>query len=395
MAVSETVRFRIRALNAISAEGLNRLPSEQFAVSADGDEPDALLVRSADLHALEIPSSVLAVVRAGAGTNNIPVEALSRRGIPVFNTPGANANAVKELVLAGTLLAARGIFAAGVFVRDLPGNDSEITEAVESGKRRFVGTELPGRTMGIIGMGAIGVLVANSALALGMDVVGFDPAMTVEHAWRLDSRVARAESVDDVVRRADYLTVHVPLNDHTRHLIDAQRITRMKPTAVLLNFARSEIVDERAVVDALDGGRLHGYVCDFPSTLLNRHPLVLALPHLGASTVDAEDNCARMAADELRDFLLDGNIRNSVNFPAALLPRKPGARRLIIVNENVPNVVGQVTSVVAASGLNIADLLNQSRGELAITLVDVDGSVTDELVAEIATITGVISCRLV
>lgn len=394
MADSGPRQYRVRTLNSISAEGLERLPAEHFLVGHDLEEPDALLVRSADLHSMEIPSSVRAVVRAGAGTNNIPVDSLSARGVPVFNTPGANANAVKELVLAGALLAARGIFAAGVFVRDLTGDDEEITSAVESGKRQFVGTELPGRTMGVIGLGAVGVLVANAALALGMDVVGYDPAMTVEHAWRLDSRVARAESVDDVVRRADYLTLHVPLNDRTRHLISTQRLAMMKPSAVLLNFARSGIVDQRAVVEALDEGLLRGYVCDFPSMLLNRHPQVMALPHLGASTVDAEENCARMAADEVKDFLLDGTIRNSVNFPAAQLPRKIGCPRLIIVNENVPNVVGQVTSVVAAAGLNIADLLNQSRGEVAITLVDLDGKAPAELMAEIGAIEGVLSARV-
>lgn len=387
-------RYRIRTLNVISAEGLARLPDEEFVVGHDVDRPDAILLRSADLHSVELPASVRAVVRAGAGTNNIPVDALSARGIPVFNTPGANANAVKELVLAGALLAARGIFAAGVFVRDLTGDDDEITLAVESGKKQFVGTELPGRTMGVIGLGAIGVLVANAALALGMDVVGFDPAMTVEHAWRLDSRVARADSVDDVVRRADYLTLHVPLNDHTRHLISTQRLAMMKPSAVLLNFARSGIVDQRAVVEALDEDRLRGYVCDFPSTLLNRHPRVMALPHLGASTVDAEENCARMAADQVKDFLVDGNIRNSVNFPTAQLPRTAGCPRLVIVNENVPNVVGRVTSVVAAAGLNIADLLNKSREGLAITLVDIDGSASETLLAELAAIEGVLSARV-
>lgn len=388
-------RYRVRTLNAISPAGLSRLPGEHFEVGHDVQEPDALLVRSADLHSQPIPESVKAVFRAGAGTNNIPIAALSERGIPVFNTPGANANAVKELVLAGALLAARGLFAAGVFVRDLDGGDDEISHAVESGKKQFVGIELPGRTMGIVGLGAVGVLVANAALALGMRVVGYDPAITVEHAWRLSADVERATSVDQVVREADFLTIHVPLIDATRHLISTQRLAMMKPDAVLLNFARGGIVDERAVIDALDDNRLRGYVCDFPSTTLNRHPKTLALPHLGASTVEAEENCAAMAADQLRDFLLNGNIRNSVNLPQASLARNEGSTRLVIINQNVPNMMGQISSTLAEAELNIADLLNKSRDELAITLVDIDGEVPPEVLAEIRATEGVLSARLV
>lgn len=389
------MRHRIQTLNAISPVGLSRLPADEFEVGHELENPDALLLRSADLHNREIPSSVLAVARAGAGTNNIPIAELSARGIPVFNTPGANANAVKELVLAGALLAARGLFPAGVFVRDLPGSDQEIDQAVENGKKQFVGIELPGRTMGVIGLGAIGVLVANAALSLGMKVVGYDPAITVEHAWKLSADVQRAGSVDEVVLAADFLTVHVPLVEATRSLISTQRLAMMKSTGVLLNFARAGIVDERAVVEALDEGMMRAYVCDFPSQTLNRHPKVMALPHLGASTVEAEENCAAMAADQLRDYLLNGQIRNSVNLPEVALPRVPGRSRLIIVNINVPNMVGQVSSTLAAAGLNIGDLLNRSREELAVTLVDVDGTVPDEVLRSIQETEGVLHARLI
>ena len=387
--------YRIQTLNAISSKGLTRLPAEEFEVGNEVESPDALLVRSADLHKREIPASVLAIGRAGAGTNNIPVAAMSERGIPVFNTPGANANAVKELVVAGALLAARGLFPAGVFVRDLPGTDEEINVAVESGKKKFVGIELPGRTMGVIGLGAIGVLVANAARSLGMHVIGYDPAITVEHAWQLSAEVERATNIDDVVRQADFLTVHVPLTEKTKHLISTQRLAMMKPSAILLNFARGGIVDERAVVEALDDGRLRGYVCDFPSNTLNKHPLVLALPHLGASTREAEENCAVMAAEELKDYLQNGNVTNSVNFPSANLPRSENTTRMVIVNRNVPNMVGQVSSAVAAAGFNIADLLNKSRDELAITLVDVDNHIGEDLVAQIRAIPGVLSARAI
>lgn len=389
------MRHRIQTLNAISPVGLSRLPADEFEVGRELENPHALLLRSANLHEREIPSSVLAVARAGAGTNNIPVAELSARGIPVFNTPGANANAVKELVLAGALLAARGIFPAGVFVRELPGSDHDIEQAVENGKKQFVGIELPGRTMGVIGLGAIGVLVANAALSLGMKVVGYDPAITVEHAWKLSADVQRADSVDDVVRAADFLTVHVPLVEATRSLISTQRLAMMKSTGVLLNFARAGIVDERAVVEALDEGMLRAYVCDFPSQTLNRHPKVMALPHLGASTVEAEENCAAMAADQLRDYLSSGQIRNSVNLPEVALPRVPGRSRLVIVNMNVPNMVGQVSTSLAAAGLNIDDLLNRSREELAVTLVDVDGPVPDEVLRSIQETEGVLHARLI
>ncbi len=388
-------KYRIRTLNAISGKGLSRLPDELYEVGGSVEAPDALLVRSASLHGTPIGDSVLAVARAGAGTNNIPVEELTHRGIPVFNTPGANANAVKELVLAGLFIASRNLIPAARFAHTLAGDDAEIAKAVEAGKKQFVGFELPGRTLGVIGLGAIGVHVANAALGLGLHVVGFDPGISVEHAWRMSAEVERAASIDDVFRQADILTVHVPLVEATRNLVSTQKIALMKPSAVLLNFARAEIVDTDAIVTALDEDRLRGYVCDFPSTAVHKHPKCISLPHLGASTVEAERNCAVMAADELRNFLDDGQVHNSVNFPEAVLAREPGTHRLFIVNRNVPNMVGQVSTIVAQAGRNIENLLNKSRGELAVTLVDVDGPIPKEVVDHLRGIDGVLSARAI
>lgn len=384
----------VRTYNAISPIGLGRLPRDTFAVGPDVTEPGGILLRSADLHAVEIPGSVLAIARAGAGTNNIPVAQMTERGIPVFNTPGANANAVKELVIAGMLLAARNIAPAWAFARELTGSDQEIDEHVEKGKKNFAGFELPGRTLGVIGLGAIGVQVANAALALGMRVLGYDPAITVHRAWQLSSSVEQASTLEELFTRADLITVHVPLVDGTRGLVNAERLALMKPAPVILNFARGGIVDEQAVVAALDEGRLHAYVCDFPSAALARHPKVVALPHLGASTAEAEENCAVMAAEQLRDYLVDGTIRNSVNFPEAQLPRTAGATRLSIVNRNVPNMVGQVSAAVADAGLNIADLLNKSRGEVAYTLIDLEGEVSEALVDKVRGIEGIVRARV-
>ncbi|MFO7305329.1 MAG: phosphoglycerate dehydrogenase [Gammaproteobacteria bacterium] len=387
--------FKILTLNNISVRGLERLPRDRYEIASEIGHPDAIIVRSADMHSMEIPASVKAVGRAGAGTNNIPVARLSKRGIPVFNAPGANANAVKELVIAGLFLAARNICQAWEYVRNLKGSDREIEEAVEKGKKQFVGYELPGRTLGVVGLGAIGVEVANAAHALGMRVLGFDPQITVQRAWQLSSGVEQALSLDDLFARSDIVTVHVPLLDATRHLVDAARLKLLKPSGVVLNFARAGIVDDTAVLEALDAGRLSAYVCDFPTNQLKDHPKVVALPHLGASTREAEENCAIIVAETLRDFLEHGNIRNSVNFPEAIMPRKPGAARLSIANENVPNMVGQITTALADAQLNIADLLNKSRGELAYTLIDVDGQVPAQLVDQIRSIQGVLSVRVV
>jgi D-3-phosphoglycerate dehydrogenase / 2-oxoglutarate reductase len=347
------------------------------------------------MHSTDIPASVKAVGRAGAGTNNVPVAKLSKRGVPVFNAPGANANAVKELVIASLFLAARNICQAWGYVRELKGDDHAVEEAVEKGKKKFVGYELPGRTLGVIGLGAIGVEVANAAHALGMRVLGFDPQITVQRAWQLSSGVEQALSLDDLFSRSDVVTVHVPLVDATRHLVNAARLKLLRQNGSIFNFSRAGIVDDAALIEALDSGKVASYICDFPTNANKAHPKIIALPHLGASTDEAEENCAVMVADTLRDFLENGNVKNSVNFPEALMPRTLGAARLAIANENVPNMVGQISSALADAKLNIADLLNKSRGDLAYTLIDVDGHVPDSVAGKIRSIPGVLSVRVV
>ena len=385
--------FRVRTLNNISVRGLERLPRERYEVASGLGDPDAILVRSADMHSVEIPSSVIAVARAGAGTNNIPVAKLSKRGVPVFNAPGANANAVKELVIAGLFLAARNIVQAWDYARRLEGSDEDIDAAVEQGKKKFVGYELPGRTLGVVGLGAVGVEVANAAHKLGMRVLGFDPQITVQRAWQLSSGVEQALSLEDLFSRCDMVSVHVPLLDATRGFVNASRLRLMKDNGVVLNFSRAGIVDQQAILEALNAGRLGAYICDFPTNLLKNHPKVVTLPHLGASTGEAEENCAVMVVDTLKEFLENGNIRNSVNFPEAIMPRTAGAARLSIANENVPNMVGQISTALAAAKLNIADLLNKSRGELAYTLIDVDGTVPLNVIDALRGIEGVLTVR--
>ncbi len=387
--------FRIRTHNSISNAGLSRFPKDAYVVGSDVADPDAVLLRSANLHGVEIPPTLLAVARAGAGVNNIPVAEYSARGIPVFNTPGANANAVKELVVAALFLAARNLIPAAAFAHRLDGDAASMDKAVESGKKEFVGFELPGRTLGVIGLGAIGVEVANAATALGMRVMGYDPGITVQHAWKLSSFVEHVTNLDQLLKRADMVTLHVPLVDSTRGLVGARELGLMKRSSVLINFSRGPIVDQDAVVSALESGNLRGYVCDFPTPELNKRPRVVTLPHLGASTTEAEENSARLAVDELRAFLEEGSITNSVNFPDAVLVRGEGTNRIAIANSNVPNMVGQISTLVAASGLNIADLLNKSRGELAYTLVDVEGEVPDTLLVQIRGIDGVLSARII
>jgi len=389
------VPYRILTLNRISERGLARFAGAPCEIGDRIEAPDAILLRSADMHAMALPATLLAVARAGAGTNNIPVEALSRRGVPVFNTPGANANAVKELVLAGLLLAARNICQAWEFARGLAGDDQAIEQAAERGKQRFVGFELPGRTLGVIGLGAVGVRVANAAEALGMHVLGYDPQLTVQRAWQLSASVQQAASLEDLCARSDAVTIHVPLSTATRHLFDAARIAHMRRGALLLNFARAAIVDNAAVLDALQAGQLHAYVCDFPGAALREHPRVIALPHLGASTLEAEDNCAVTAAESLREFLELGHVRNSVNFPDAVLPRQSGSIRIAVANDNVPNMVGQISTCLAEARLNIAELLNRSRGEHAYTLIDAEGTADERLLQRLGAIQGVRSVRLI
>ena len=384
---------KILTLNNISVAGLERLPRDKYEVASEMQHPDAVLLRSFNMHNWDIPETVKAIGRAGAGVNNIPVDKMSKRGVPVFNAPGANANAVKELVIAGMLMAARNLCQGWSFARGLEGEDGDISKQVESGKKNFAGFELPGRTLGVIGLGAIGVQVANAAHALGMKVVGYDPDITVQSAWQMSSDVEQAAGVDDLLSRSDFVTFHVPLVDATRHMINEDRLRAMRDNVVLLNFSRNGIIDDEAVVKALDSGKVYSYVCDFPSNLLKDHSRVITLPHLGASTKEAEDNCAIMVADQVSDFLENGNVRNSVNFPK-LYMKRGSDYRLTVVNANVPNMLGQISTALADSGLNIIDMINKSRGDLAYTLVDVESEVSDSCVEKIAATEGVLSVRV-
>ncbi|HEX4236218.1 MAG TPA: phosphoglycerate dehydrogenase [Caldimonas sp.] len=385
-------RLGVLVLNQISAAGLSRLPAERYRVGKEITDPVAILVRSADLHQAAIPASVSAIGRAGVGTDNIPVEAMSRRGVPVFNAPGANANAVKELVLAGMLLAARQIAPALRFVGTLDVGAADLERVVEDGKKAFAGVELAGQTLGIIGLGKIGCLVADAAIKLGMHVLGFDPDITVDAAWSLPSQVRRATSVNEVLKQAQFVTLHVPLVDATRHLVNDANIGLMRPGAVLLNFSRDGVVADSAVLEALAANRLGQYVCDFPGAALHDQPRVIALPHLGASTREAEDNCAVMVVDQLRDYLEHGNVANAVNFPPVTMARE-SAYRVAIANANVPNMLGQISTAMARAGLNIHNMVNKSRGDMAYTLVDVDSPVLPEVQAGIAAIDGVLAVR--
>ena len=383
---------KILTLNNISPAGLEHFPRDAYEVASEIQHPDAILLRSFNMHDMDVPASVNAIGRAGAGVNNIPVERMSQKGIPVFNAPGANANAVKELVIAGMLMASRNLCQAWDYSRSLEGDDASIHKAVEAGKKQFVGFELPGKTLGVVGLGAIGVQVANGALALGMNVIGFDPGITVKSAWQMSSDVRQAASVEELLANVDYVSFHVPLVDATRNMINAERLKLIKDNAVILNFSRNGVVNDEAVVAAIDAGKVYAYVCDFPSNLLKNHPRVVTLPHLGASTRQAEDNCAVMVADEVRDFLENGNVRNSVNFPEVKMSRN-GGFRLAIVNENVPNMLGQISTCMAEAGLNILDMLNKSRNDLAYTLVDVDAEATPVCLEHIASIEGVLNVR--
>ncbi len=384
--------FQVLVLNQISPNGLKRLPAGRYVTGKDLARPDAVLLRSADMHAMEIPTSVLAIARAGAGTNNIPVSAMSARGVPVFNAPGANANAVKELVLAGMLMAARNLPAALQFVTGLDAASAELDKTVEEGKKAFAGYELAGQTLGVIGLGKIGCLVADAAIKLGMNVLGHDPEITVDAAWSLPSQVKRAQSVAEVLRNANFVSLHVPLVEATRHLVNADNLGLMQPGAVLLNFSREGVVDDAAILAGLNSGRLGRYVCDFPGATIHGHERVIALPHLGASTREAEENCAVMVADQLRDYLEHGNVVNAVNFPSVSMARE-SAHRVAIANANVPNMLGQISTAMARAGLNIHNMVNKSRGDMAYTLVDVDSPVSAAVLADVASIQGVLSVR--
>jgi D-3-phosphoglycerate dehydrogenase len=385
-------KTEVLVLNQIAATGLKRLPAERYLIAKESKDPDVILVRSHDLHGHAFGASLKAVGRAGAGVNNIPVAKLSKRGVPVFNAPGANANAVKELVLAGLLIAARNLAGALDFVRGLDAKDPSFDKAVEEGKKSYAGLELPGHTLGVIGLGNVGRLVADAAIKLGMNVLGFDPEITVEAAWSLPSQVKKANSVDEVLKNSHFVTLHVPLGDRTRHLINAKNVDHLRTGAILLNFSREGVVEEEAVLKALRAHRLKYYVTDFPSPAAARQAGVIALPHLGASTREAEENCAVMVADQVRDYLEHGDLRNAVNFPDAAMPRE-SPYRLAIANANVPNMLARISQAMGSRGINIHTMLNKSRGDMAYTLVDVDSAVPAAALEELRRIDGVLAVR--
>lgn len=385
--------FKIQTLNTIAAAGLAQFPAEGYEVGAEIDNPDAIIVRSAQMSEMTLPASIKVIGRAGAGVNNIPVSALTKKGIPVMNTPGANANAVRELVIAGMLLASRNICQAWNYVSQLNVSESELDKQVEQDKKQFAGFELMGKTLGLVGLGAVGVKVANAAINLGMRVIGYDPTITVNRAWELSAEVQQAYSLDNLLSESDFISFHIPLTEETKGMINATRFQLMKTGVVLLNFARDGILDNQALLTALDQKKVASYVNDFPTMLLKNHSRVISLPHLGASTREAEENCAVMIAKQVRHFLETGNITNSVNFPSVEMPRNSKEIRLAIVNANVPNMVAQMSSKLAAAGLNITSLLNKSREDIAYTLIDVNKVASDSLLKEIAAIEGVIHVR--
>jgi len=385
---------KILTLNNISVAGLEKLPRDSYEVASEIQHPDAILLRSFKMHDMDIPESLKAVGRAGAGVNNIPVDKMSEKGVVVFNAPGANANAVKELVVAGMLMGCRNLGQAWDFARNLEGTDDVINKDVEAGKKNFGGFELPGRTLGVVGLGAIGRYVANAAIDLGMNVIGFDPGITVEGAWQLSSDVEQANSIDEMIGKVDFITFHVPLIEATTNMINAERLKLMKDNVIILNFARNGIIDDEAVSAAIKSGKVYSYVCDFPSNLLKNHERVITLPHLGASTVEAEDNCAIMVAQQVKDYLENGNIKNSVNFPAVKLPRTNG-HRVTIVNSNVPDMIGQISTSLANKGMNIIDMLNKSRDNIAYTIIDIDKPADDDLINDLNKIEGILSVRAI
>lgn len=386
--------YKILTLNNISPVGLEKLPADRYSITDAETQPDAIILRSFKMHDMEIPSSLKAVGRAGAGVNNIPLDKMSEAGVPVFNAPGANANAVKELVIASLFISARNISEAIKYTEALEGEDGELSRLVEAGKKKYAGFELPGRTIGVVGLGAIGRMVANTCVDLGMNVIGFDPGLTVDGAWQLSAQIGRANSVDEMLSKVDFLTVHVPLIDATRDLINADNVGKMKDSAVVINLARGGIVNDEAVCAALDDGKLGCYVTDFPNNRTKQTPQVIGLPHLGASTGEAEDNCAVMVANQVRDYLETGNIVNSVNFPNVSMPRGTD-HRLVVCNANVPNMVGQISTILADANLNINDMINQSRGDVAYTIVDVDSQIPDSVVDTIKQLDGIMIARVI
>jgi D-3-phosphoglycerate dehydrogenase len=387
--------FNIRTYNALSAKGLERFSNDKYIVGEACEAPEGFMLRSQKLHTEAVPDSLLAVARAGAGVNNIPVEQYTQQGIVVFNTPGANANAVKELIVAGLLLGSRDIYGGMSYVQELDHMDDsgEMGKLLEKEKKRFAGSEVTGKTLGVVGLGAIGSIIANLALDLGMDVIGYDPAISVEAAWQLSSRVERMESLEKLLASADFVTLHVPAIPATKHLINYETLSGMKSSAKVLNFAREEIVNTDDMVDALETGSIAGYISDFPTPALLGRKNVLLMPHIGASTAEAEENCAVMAADQLKDFLENGNIHNSVNYPPTKMSRNGGSR-ITFSNNNVPKVLGSVLSILADSEINVVDMVNKSRGEIAYNIIDVEGDISTQLKEKIAQVDGVMRVRL-
>ena len=389
--------YKVKTYNHISVKGLERFPRQSYEMGSDMAHPDAYLLRSHKLHGEPVPRSLVAVARAGAGVNNVPVADYGKQGIVVFNTPGANANAVKELVMAGMLLATRGILAGIDYVQSLTSmtDAAEMSQLLEKEKSRFAGGEIKGKTLGIVGLGAIGSMVADMALALGMKVVGFDPALSIDAAWRLSNEVTRMENLPALLARSDYISLHVPAMDATRHMINADALAGVKRGAVLLNFARETVVDSAAVLHSLDSGKLGRYVCDFPEPAMLGHAGVIAMPHIGASTEESEDNCAVMAADQLIDYLENGSITNSVNFPGVRMGRTPGTTRITFSNDNVPGVLGHVLSVLADNKVNVIDMMNKSRGELAYNIIDVETQPGEAVITAIGAVEHVIRVRVI
>lgn len=384
--------YKIQTFNQISDKGLSRFPRQEYQVASDVSNADAILVRSHKLGAEHINPNLKAVARAGAGFNNIPVEDYTRQGVVVFNTPGANANAVKELVLCGLLLASRGVLQGVNWVNNISPNlnPAELNQLIEEEKKHFKGSELAGKTIGVVGLGAIGARVAEAAIQLGMTVLGYDPAISVDAAWRLANQVEKQENLTSLISRSDFVTLHLPVLENTRNLIDRKIINYFKTGAVLLNFSREAIVDNSALLEGLNSGRLSNYVSDFPTREILGHPKTILMPHIGASTDEAEDNCAMMAVDQLREFLENGNIRNSVNFPNIALERSPGTSRIAIINQNVPGMLGQILSILAERDINVIDMLNKSRADVAYNLIDIEGPSSDDTIKDICAIEHVI-----
>ena len=386
--------YSVKTLNAISPVYETVLEMQEYAFDAYSERPDAIMVRSANMHDMQIPESVMCVARAGAGVNNIPLEAMAERGIVVFNSPGANANAVKELAITAMLLASRKVVGGIEWLKTLKGEGDQVEKLVEKGKSKFVGPELMGKTLGVIGLGAIGVLVANAGVALGMNVLGYDPYISVDHAWRLSRSVQHSTALDEVLTKSDYISLHVPLMDATRGMIDAQALGKMKPSAALINLSRGGLVDARAVLDALNTGLLRAYVTDFPSDELIGAEGVICIPHLGASTPESEDNCVRMVARQVDEYLRWGSITNSVNYPDCPLGRCTEPR-IAMLHKNVPNVIGSVTQLIAAEDLNIDNMINKSRGAYAYTVVELDQKPSDALMERLAALDTTYRVRLI